>query len=199
MIDHQNHTTLQAKLEKYDKSGSVENKNWHNFEGGLSRGNSSAARRRVNSINLTWKYPLLKKANLEEDSLKWEDLLYSPGRSHIMFLHSICKQKHPFHSHIRTWVTKASTGWLPLSIKSPYLRATHVAVHIIRKQSIEAINSPSQKCRFFIIFDWLFSMFVENRWILHQILQIRHFCEFSYEIEGFKKSAQTCFLPCHII
>jgi len=109
MIDHQNHTTLQAKLEKYNTSGSVDNKNRHNFEGGLSGGNSSAARRRVNSINLTRKYPLLKKANLEEDSLKWEDLLYNPGRSHITFLHSICKRKHPFHSHIRTWVTKAST------------------------------------------------------------------------------------------
>ena len=38
-----------------------------------------------------------------------------------------------------------------------------VAVHIVRKRSVEAVNSAGRKGMFFVIFKQLFSIIVENR------------------------------------
>ena len=66
-----------------------------------------------------------------------------------------------------------------------------VAVHILRKRSVEAVNSARRKRMFLVVFKQLFSIFVENRQILDQILKIRHCGEFSYEIEGFKNQPKS--------
>ena len=67
---------------------------------------------------------------------------------------------------MRTWVTMApnrtTSAFNQITIFTSF-PSPSVAVHIVRKRSVEAVNSAWRKRMFFVIFKRLFSIFVENR------------------------------------